>query len=66
MKKKPGTDEKAYVVCAKPNGVFFGYALPGETTGDQVTLRRARMLVKWSEATHSEKVERQCRMTYRR
>lgn len=38
--------ERAVVVCTTWRGVFFGYAK--DTSGDPITLSRARMCVYWS------------------
>ena len=41
--------ERAVVVFTEKRGVVFGYAT--DTSGDPVTLKRARMCVYWSAAT---------------
>jgi hypothetical protein len=41
--------ERAVVICTDKRGVFFGYS--GDTSGDTVTLKRARMCVYWDVAT---------------
>ena len=38
--------ESPFVVCTRDKGVFFGYA--ADTSGDPLTLKRARMCVYWS------------------
>jgi hypothetical protein len=45
--KKSG--ERAVVICTDKRGVFFGYS--DDTSGDTVTLKRARMCVYWDVAT---------------
>jgi NhaP-type Na+/H+ or K+/H+ antiporter len=45
MAKKSEATERAVVVCTARRGVFFGYAT--DTSGDTITLLRARMCVKW-------------------
>jgi hypothetical protein len=37
--------ERAVIVCTEFRGVFFGYAK--DTSGDAITLRRARMAIHW-------------------
>ena len=37
--------ERAVMICTKYRGVFFGYAT--DTTGDRVTIKRARNCVYW-------------------
>jgi hypothetical protein len=44
--KKTTTEERAVLVTTKHRGVFFGYAT--DTTGDQITLKRARCCVRWA------------------
>lgn len=44
MAKKPA--ERAVVVTTEHRGVFFGYA--SNTSGDPITLKRARLCVYWS------------------
>ncbi len=45
MAKKPETngDGRPVIVCTEHRGVFFGYA--GDTSGDTIQLRRARMAI---------------------
>lgn len=40
--------ERAVVICTKYRGVFFGYA--ADTNGSTITLKRARMCVRWEAA----------------
>lgn len=52
-KKKTDTEtttngERPVLVTTQHRGVFFGYA--GETRGDRIDLKRARMVVHWSAA----------------
>lgn len=42
--------ERPVVVCTKYRGVFFGYA--ADTSGETVTLNRARMCVYWESSLH--------------
>lgn len=44
MAKK--SSERAVVVTTEHRGVFFGYA--SDTSGDPITLKRARLCVYWS------------------
>lgn len=49
MTKKNGPtkqNERAVIVTTEHRGVFFGYA--SDTTGDTITLSRARLCVYWS------------------
>lgn len=41
--------ERPVIVCTDKRGVFFGYAK--DTSGDPITLTRARMCVYWSSET---------------
>lgn len=41
-------DGQAVVVCTEKRGVFFGYA--EDTKGDRITLKGARMCVRWTSA----------------
>lgn len=41
--------ERPVIVCTDKRGVFFGYA--EDTSGDPITLKKARMCVHWSAAT---------------
>lgn len=43
--------EIAYLVCVEPRVVLFGYATPVEIEKDRPVLKKARMLVRWSEET---------------
>lgn len=38
-------EERAVIVCTTHRGVFFGYA--GDTAGDVIKLRSARMAIYW-------------------
>ena len=40
--------ERPVVICTQYRGVFFGYAT--DTSGDTVSLKRARMCVYWEKA----------------
>jgi hypothetical protein len=48
--KKNGATERPVLVTTEHRGVFFGYA--GETRGDRIDLKRARLCVYWSPAMH--------------
>lgn len=37
--------ERPVIICTVHRGVFFGYAT--DTTGENVTLKRARMAIRW-------------------
>lgn len=43
---KKAASERAVVVTTERRGVFFGYAT--DTSGDPITLKRARLCVHWS------------------
>jgi hypothetical protein len=43
---KKAASERAVVVTTEHRGVFFGYA--SDTSGDPITLKRARLCVYWS------------------
>jgi len=49
IESKKKRSEKAVVVFTDKRGVVFGYA--SKTSGDPVTLSRARMCVYWSKET---------------
>ena len=42
--------ERPVVICTQYRGVFFGYAT--DTSGDIVTIKRARMCVYWEQSLH--------------
>ena len=42
---------QAYLICVEPRVVLFGYATPNEMEKEFPVIKKARMLVKWSEAT---------------
>lgn len=44
-KSKSKPDARPVIVCTTHRGVFFGYA--GDTTGDVIHLRSARMAIYW-------------------
>lgn len=46
------TRKNAYVVCAKPRVVLFGYATPTEIRKAHPTLTNVRMCVYWSTGVH--------------
>lgn len=46
MAAKKQTEERAVLITTKHRGVFFGYAT--DTSGDVITLKRARCCVRWS------------------
>lgn len=46
---KAKSSDKAVVVCTDKRGVFFGYT--SKTDGATVTIKRARMCVRWDEDT---------------
>lgn len=46
MSKKVESKERPVIVTTEHRGVFFGYA--GDTTGNTVALRDARLCVYWS------------------
>lgn len=48
MATKEKSSERPVVVCTEYRGVFFGYAT--DTSGDRVTLQRARMCVYWEKS----------------
>ena len=45
MAKIKASLERAVLICTKHRGVFFGYAT--NTSGNDVTLKRARMAIKF-------------------
>lgn len=45
MTSKAKTDLRPVLVMTEYRGVFFGYA--GDTTGDTIHLKRARMAIYW-------------------
>lgn len=45
VKKATVAAERPVIVCTEHRGVFFGYAC--DTSGDRVTLRRARMAIRF-------------------
>ena len=45
MAKAKAAQERPVIICTEHKGVFFGYAQ--DTTGDNVTLKRARMAIYW-------------------
>lgn len=45
MATKAAKTDRPVIICTEYKGVFFGYA--GDTSGDVVKLRRARMAIRW-------------------
>ena len=45
MNKNASTTIRPVIICTEHKGIFFGYA--ADTSGDTVTLKRARMAIYW-------------------
>lgn len=48
MTTEPHPDARPVIVCTEYKGVFYGWA--GDTTGDTIALKGARMAIYWGTA----------------
>jgi len=50
-KTKADNEKRAWVICAEPQLVFFGYATESELESEAPWIENLRLCVRWSEST---------------